>query len=203
MGKGGILKSLCASHNLSNEFEDIYTNRYDSAIGFIDEILIKRNSGNNDEFFITSLTANELFSAIRDEVRSILFFRQGVPISRWRDSRNNPDIPKEVYEEIYNKTLESFDHLYENHGVTILPEVSIWDEDEKYQYWDVYSSILFFIKESKTQDATILTSSILNGADYFITLDKTLIKSAKNRMSENYNLQILNPIQGLQELKKR
>lgn len=200
LGNGGILKDLCSSQDLSNEFLDIYVKRYKPAIDFVDAILTKKNDACKDEFYITSLTSNELFSAIRDEIRSILFFRQGIPISRWRDSRNNPDIPEEVYLEIYKKTLESFDFLFENHGITIIPEVSPWDDD---QYWSIVSSILFLIKESKTQDATILTTSILNGADYFITLDKPLISSAKDMLSKKYRLKLLNPTEGFQELKKR
>lgn len=200
MGEGGVLKSICSLHDLSGEFIDVYTKRYSPAIDFIDEILTRRKAGLEDEFYITALTSNELFSAIRDEVRSILFFRQGIPISRWRDSRNNPDIPEEIYLKIYQQTLKSFDFLFENHGITIIPEVSPWDDD---QYWSILSSVLFLVKESKTQDATILTTSILNGADYFITLDKSLIKSAKKMMDGNYNLKLLNPTEGMQTIKKR
>jgi len=118
LGSGGILNDICSSLELSNEFVEVYIKRYKSAIDFIDEILIHRNSGCQDEFYISSLTSNELFSAIRDEVRSIIFFKNGIPISRWRDSRNNPDIPESTYQEVYNKTLKSFDYLFDNHGMT-------------------------------------------------------------------------------------
>lgn len=200
LGKGGILNDICLSLELSNEFVEIYIKRYKSAIDFIDEILVNRNSGCLDEFYISSLASNELFSAIRDEVRSVLFFKNGTPISRWRDSRNNPDIPENTYHEVYNKTLKSFDYLFDNHGIVITPEVSPWDDP---QYWNIVSSILFLVKETKTQDATILTTSILNSADYFITLDTTLIRSAKKMLTDNYSLKLLNPTEALQEIRKR
>lgn len=78
LGNGGILKDLCSSHDLSKEFLDIYIKRYKPAIDFVDAILTKKKDAGKDEFYITSLTSNDLFSAIRDEVRSILFFRQGI-----------------------------------------------------------------------------------------------------------------------------
>jgi len=200
LGSGGIIKNLCFSNDLSEEFADAYIRRYKPAINLIDEIFLKRKPDFKDEFYFTSLASNELFSAIRDEIRSIIFFKNGIPISGWRDSRNNPEIPEEIYLETYRITLESFDVLFKNHGITIIPEVSPWDED---QYWSILSSILFLVNNSKTQDSTILTTAILNCADYFITLDSPLIKSAKKMMFDNYKLKLLNPTEGLQELKKR
>lgn len=166
---------------------------------FLEEIVTQREHGLTDEFYVSTLVTNELFSAIRDEVRSVLFFKSGVPISRWRDSRNNPDIPEEQYEAIYELTLRAFDTLFENHGITIIPEVSPWDDSN---YWSICSSILFLIKESKTQDATLLTTAILNRADYFVTLDVPLIKTAKQMMYDEYGLQLINPTEGLQIMRK-
>jgi predicted nucleic acid-binding protein len=59
--------------------------------------------------------------------------------------------------------------------------------------------ILFLIKESKTQDATLLTTAILNEADYFVTLDEPRVRSAKKKMAREY----VNPTEGLQVLHKR
>jgi len=123
------------------------------------------------------------------------FFKGGIPISRWRDSRNNPEIPEECGEEVYRLTMESFDTLYGNHGIIIIPEISPWEHED---YWSIYSSLLFLIREVKTQDATLLTTAILNKCEYFVTLDKPLIISAKKRLYESYGLNLINPTEGLQ-----
>lgn len=74
LGRGHILEFLCSSFNLHQDFYNVYFQRYQPSITFIDEILKKRSTGLTDEFYISSLATIELFSAIRDEVRSILVF---------------------------------------------------------------------------------------------------------------------------------
>ncbi|MDD3933100.1 MAG: hypothetical protein PHP55_04520 [Methanoculleus sp.] len=200
LGEGGVLEFLCEQLELPCDFLNIYLGRYRISLEFVDEIMRQRKNGLLDEFYISALATNELFSAIRDEVRSILLFKGGIPISRWRDSRNNPQIPEECYEHIYGLTLASFDTLFENHGITIIPEASPWEDTT---YWSICSSILFLIRESKTQDATLLTTAILNRADNFVTLDSPLIRSAKQVLHDEYGLRLLNPTEGLQALKGR
>ncbi len=95
-------------------------------------------------------------------------------------------------------TLASFDVLFENHGITIIPEASPWEDDT---YWSICSSILFLIRESKTQDATLLTTAILNRADNFVTLDTPLIRSARQVLQDEYRLHLINPTEGLQVLR--
>ncbi len=124
LGEGGVLEFLCEKLELPCDFSSVYIARYRTSLEFINEIMQQRKNGLSDEFYVSALATNELFSAIRDEVRSILLFKGGIPISRWRDSRNNPDIPEECYEHLYGLTLASFDTLFENHGVTIIPEAS-------------------------------------------------------------------------------
>lgn len=200
LGEGGVLPYLCQQFSLHQDFIEVYRARYQTSTVFLEEIHAQRAHGLSDEIYVSTLATNELFSAIRDEVRSILFFKNGIPISRWRDSRNNPEIPEEQYETIYELTLQAFDTLFENHGITIIPEISPWENEN---YWSIYSSILFLIKESKTQDATLLTTAILNGADYFVTLDEPLVRSAKTKMASEYHLRLINPTQGLQILRKK
>lgn len=105
----------------------------------------------------------------------------------------------EHYEAMYELALQAFDTLFENHGIIIIPEVSLWDNPN---YWSIFSSILFLIRVSKTQDATLLTTAIINRADYFVTLDTPLIRSAKKRMEVEYGLHLINPTEGLQILQK-
>jgi hypothetical protein len=198
LGEGGVLKFFCEQLKLPCDFLNVYLGRYQTSLMFIDEIVRQRRNGLPDEFYVSALATNELFSSIRDEVRSILLFKGGIPISRWRDSRNNPQIPEECYEHIYGLTLASFDTLFENHGITIIPEASPWEDGT---YWSICSSILFLIRESKTQDATLLTTAILNRADSFVTLDTPLIRSAKQALQDGYGLHLLNPTEGLQALR--
>ncbi|WP_292365651.1 hypothetical protein [Methanoculleus sp. UBA208] len=198
LGEGGVLEFLCEKLELPCDFSSVYVGRYQTSLAFVDEIMRQRKNGLLDEFYVSALATNELFSAIRDEVRSILLFKGGIPISRWRDSRNNPQIPEDYYEQIYGLTLASFDILFENHGITIIPESSPWEDDT---YWSICSSILFLIRESKTQDAMLLTTAILNRADNFVTLDTPLIRSARQVLHDEYGLHLINPTEGLQVLR--
>lgn len=68
---------------------------------------------------------------------------------------------------------------------------------------EIYSSILFLIKETKTQDVTLLTTAILNRADYFVTKDERLIKSAKKIINERYGLGIIKPIEAICIIKEK
>ena len=95
------------------------------------------------------LAINELFSAIRDELRSIILFNNAVPISKWRDSRNIPDIKIEDYKPIYEMTLKSFDILFEKNTILVIKE---WSPDDEPNYWEIYSQILFGIKQFACTD---------------------------------------------------
>ena len=106
------------------ELSSYNTTKYKDSLSFINEIIRQKENGLKDEFFISYLAGNELFSAVRDEVRSIILFNRGVPVSRWRDSRNNPDISREHYSGVYRKILESFDVLFENNAISFIREQS-------------------------------------------------------------------------------
>lgn len=200
LGKGEVLNFLVNKYHLTNEFFDVYLKRYEEPINLIEEIIRLENKNEENVFIVSHLAINELFSALKDELRSILLFKNGVPISRWRDSRNNPVITSDDYESIYEITMKSFDILYANKAIEYIEDQS---QEDSPDYLNIYSSILFLIKEAKTQDSTILTTAIFNDADYFVTKDETLIKSAKNLIKEKYNLELIKPTQALQILHKR
>jgi predicted nucleic acid-binding protein len=198
--KGNILDLICSHYGLSSEFKEVYANRYASPISFIDEIISKKSDGLDDEFFISHLAMNELFSAIRDELRSIILFNNGTPISRWRDARLDPDIPEKFARAMYTKILETFDPLFGDGALYLIKEGAT---EYAENYWSIYSSMLFLIKEIKTQDTMLLTTAILYEADYFVTRDERLIKAARNRLLEQYNLQLIKPEGALALLKKK
>lgn len=199
LGKGDVLKSLVSKFQLTNEFFEIYSRRYDNSIKLIEEI-IKPGQEKTAEFFSSHLAINELFSGLKDELRSILLFNDGIPISRWGNPRYNPDIKPEDYEAIYKLTMKSFDSLFENSAIEYIPEQS-WVDSSK--YFDIYSTILFLIKDAKPMDSTLLATAILNKANFFVTEDKRLIDSAKKFIQYNYDLELIDPIQATQKLKKR
>lgn len=190
LGKGSILRIINKNYNLPRSFLNTYITRYDPSIKFIERVRLQKKAGLIDEFYVSYLAINELFSAIRDELRSILLFSNGIPISRWRDPRINPDINQKDYEAVLEKTMKSFNRLYIKKAILFMPEQSPEDDPN---YLDIYSSILFLIKESKTQDATLLTTAILNKADYFVTFDVSLIKSAKKKIFDQYKLRLVKP----------
>jgi hypothetical protein len=201
LGKGGVLGFLIDNFRLTNEFFDIYSKRYEESINFIDELIISGGQNEkSDEFYVSHLAINELFSGLKDELRSIILFKNGVPISKWRDSRNNPDISSDDYKAIYEITLKSFDILFGKKNIEYINELS---QEDNPNYLSIYSSILFLIKDVKTQDSTLLTTAIINEADYFVTKDDVLIKSAKNLIKDTYGLELIKPVHALQILRKR
>jgi hypothetical protein len=200
LGSGGVLDILCNGYHLTTEFRDVYNSHYTDSISFIDAIVKEEIPHANHEFYVSSLAINELFYAIKDELRSIILFNKGMPISRWRDARTNPDIPEKCFRAIYNQTLLSFDTLLGEGSIIYLPEGSAESDPE---YWSIYAPLLFLTKDAKTQDATLLTTAILNRADYFVTKDEPLIKAAKKQLLADYQMELVKPSTGLTLLKKQ
>ncbi|MFA4859536.1 hypothetical protein [Methanoregula sp.] len=112
----------------------------------------------------------------------------------WRNPRYDPIIDAIDYQAVYKQTLQAFIPLFED-GKTrdSVIQLMVEQSPESPNYWDVYSSILFMIKEAKTHDATLLTSAILDKADYFVTLDKSLIKNGKKMLNDEYHILLVTP----------
>jgi len=189
LGKGRVLQLLYNEYSLPEEFLKVYSGRYEPSISFINKIIDRKSLNISDEFYVSHLTINELFSTVRDELRSIILFNKGIPISMWRNPRFDPEISEDMYQAVYQKMLQAFIPLFEESVIELMVEQS----PQNPNYWDVCSSILFLIKEAKTHDATLLTSAILDDADYFVTLDSSLIKNAKKLLKEKYELELVNP----------
>ena len=189
LGKGGVLQLLCKQSSLPDEFFEIYSSRYEPSLTFVNTVIDKKNQRITDNFFVSHLAINELFSAIRDEMRSILLFNKGCPILMWRNPRYDPIIDAHDYQAVYEQTTQAFIPLFEDSAIQLMIEMSPKSPD----YWEVYSSILFMIKEAKTHDATLLTSAILDKAAYFVTLDTSLIKHAKKMLNDEYHILLVTP----------
>ena len=89
MIEGKILKYLINKFNLSDEFERVYIDRYNKSLTLLKNILENKYSGPL-EFSISTLVTNELFSGIKNELISILKLKEGIPLSKWNDTRNIP-----------------------------------------------------------------------------------------------------------------
>ena len=130
LGSGGVLNVLCEGYHLSPEFRDVYASHYAESISFIDAIVNDEISDSSHEFYVSSLAINELFYAMKDELRSIILFNKGMPISRWRDARANPEIPEKCFRAVYNKTFQSFDTLFEEGRIHYITEGSAESDPE-------------------------------------------------------------------------
>lgn len=107
----------------------------------------------------------------------------------WRHPRYDPKITTEEYKAVYEQTTRAIIPLFEDSVIELMVEKSPANPN----YWDVYSSILFTIKEARTHDATLLTSAILDQADYFVTLDTSLINHAKKPLDDQYRIRLIPP----------
>jgi len=184
-----ILEFAIDKFHLHREFQETYANRYEESISFINKIL--NTQKNNHDFTIVELSLNELFSGVRDEVRSILLFVKGIPISRWASKRETREVSfqTEMSEEIYKLTSRGIDSLLVSKKIDIIHATSPSDEEN---YLEVYSSLIFLYPDLKTQDAILVTTGIFEKTDYFVTRDKALL-NLRRKISEQYGMEIVRP----------
>ncbi len=185
-----MLGFLISHFNLSQEFLKVYQSHTNESNIFINAVLNKTGDKDNI-FFMTELSLNEIFSALRDEIRTIILFVNGVPISKWASKRESKEatLSESLSKHIYNLTLKGLDVLISGKRIEIIKTTLSSDEPD---YLEVYSSLVFFNPYLKTQDAMLISTAIFEKAKYFITTDKDVLKRSK-QMGSNYGLRILNP----------
>lgn len=196
-----IMEFSIKRFRLASEFLDIYKNRYEQSISFVNKVL--ETPKDKHDFVIVELSLNELFSGVRDEVRSILLFVKGVPISRWASKRETKEVSfsEELSKEIYELTSLGFDALFGNNRIGIIPATSPSDEEA---YLEVYSPLVFLHPDLKTQDAILVTTGIFEKTDYFVTMDSVLISLGKEKeFSKQYNMEVMYPQKALQILTRQ
>ena len=130
----------------------------------------------------------------------MILFSKGIPLSRWSYAKRNQTISDSAYRKAYIKFLDSIDLLFKDEKIILINESSPIGEDS---YLDIFSSLLFLINDLNLQDAMLITTAILQKSDFFITDDQPLRKSAKNIISKEYGLEIVNQTEALIDLKKR
>lgn len=188
-----IMEFAIQNFHLSQEFFDTYKNRYKDSFDFIEKVL--GLSKHDHGFFVTELSLNEVFSGIRDEIRSIMMFVKGIPISRWAYTRETKEVsfPEELSIKLYELTSEGFDILFED-KIIIVPITTPSDTKE---YFDFYSSLVFLYPMLGTQDAMLVTTALFHQSNYFITMDRDLIDLGR-KLKEISTLEVLRPGKAIQ-----
>ena len=199
MTDSGVLDLLIKKYGIPKDFRDIYRNRHNHSIDFIERIIDLKSRGFPDEFYFSYLAMNEVFSAVRDEIRSILLFKNGTPLSRWNEEKNSIDLPVDTMETVYVDIENKFDVLFGNN--TILP-LSDEPEEKGDNFSEIVASLIFTFKRVKTQDAILLTTAISVKANYFVTFDKRLISEVSKELDQKYQLRLISPGEGNTLLKK-
>lgn len=192
-----IMRLATQTFHLGPGFFDAYRNRYKQSFDFINKVL--ELPGNNQRFVITELSLNELFSGVRDEIRSMILFVKGVPISRWAYKRETKEVkfPEELSRRIYELTLEGFDNLFGSKKIEITATTSPSDEPD---YFEVYSSLVFLNPELRTQDVILIATAIFEGTNHFVSTDKDLIRLGR-KLKERYDLEVVMPGRAVQIIK--
>ena len=142
---------------------------------------------------------NEVYSAVRDEIRCILLFKNGAPLSRWPEEKNSVDLPDDSRKLLYVAIEKEFYVLFGNG--TILP-LSDEPEEKGDNFSEIVASLIFQYKRVKTQDAILLTTAISIQAKYFVTFDKRLVQDVKTDLAERYQLYLITPNEANSQLKK-
>ena len=194
-----VLDLLIKKSGIPSDFRDIYLNRHKHSIDFIQKIIDLKSEGSSDEFYFSYLAMNEVYSAVRDEIRSILLFKNGTPLSRWSEEKNSLDLPGDSMETVYEDIENKFDVLFGSN--TIIP-LSDEPDEKGDNFSEIVASLIFTFKRVKTQDAILLTTAILVRANYFVTFDKRLISEVSKELDKKYQLHLISPNHGNTLLKK-
>ena len=105
---------------------------------------------------------NEVYSAVRDEIRSILLFKNGTPLSRWSEEKNSLDLPEDTMETVYKDIENKFDVLFGDN--TIIP-LSDEPEEKGDNFSEIVASLIFTFKRVKTRGCHIIDNSHLSQSE--------------------------------------
>ncbi len=192
-----ILEFLIKYFHLSQEFANVYKTRYMESCDFINKVLELPQEA--DEFLIAELSINELFSGLRDEIRTVILFKEGVPISRWASKRETEGVQldEELSRNTHELVLKGFDTLFGAQKIRIVETTTPSDAPD---YLDVYSSLIFLYPMLRTQDAMLITTAIFERATRFVTTDRDLIRVGR-ALKERYEVEVLLPTTALPKMR--
>ncbi|MDD3036103.1 MAG: hypothetical protein PHO93_04245 [Candidatus Saccharimonadaceae bacterium] len=185
-----ILTEFTGKYGIPTEYNNIYHKKFNSDISYINTLLEIpcEKLQEKHECLIPFLTTNELFSAIRDEIICLKLFAKGEPVSRWPGSKNLFSLDEDEFKIIFRTTMKKVDVLMQG-GLEIIEDCS----GDYTEFWDVFASLLLKTENTKTQDVMLLTTAIMNEADFFVTRDERLINVLKAPLKEGYSLEIMKP----------
>ncbi len=193
-----ILDYFIRRFSIPRDLKILYHNRFSQSIRLVDAIrnCSFKTVGANLSFYIAELSLSELISAIRDEIRCLLLFVKGVPLSRWTSKRwtrsVDSHVSPDIFEDIYRRSMKGIDALLgPGSNIEVLSNA---DPGEVKDYFEIFSSLLFKFPDLKTQDAILLTTAITSDPkiNYFVTSDGDLI-NLNRHINKAYNLQIIKP----------
>ena len=104
-----ILQILIDKKILHDKFKEIYSKRYKDSLDLINKLINRKK----EKVFVIEFSINEAISTIRDEIRAILMFSKGIPLSRWPEEKWNTRIDEELGQEIYETFLNEIDNIVE------------------------------------------------------------------------------------------
>jgi predicted nucleic acid-binding protein len=192
-----VLMPLISYFGLSPEFHTVYKNRFNESCDLLTKIQTLKKGEHN--FYVDELSYGELFSALRNEIRTIVLFVSGVPLSKWGSEReyDSGKIPEHILRQVVDETLRGVDELFQDGKLEF---VETHTPSNDHNFIEVYSSLIFLFPRLQTQDAILLCDAILEKAHYFVTTDSYLLNLNK-AIPDRYKLRILKPSTALIELK--
>lgn len=199
MARGGVLAYLQGHLGLPDSLAEAYLARFSEPLRLFDRIDAHATRGGTDQFFVSTLALNELMRAVKHEVVAALAFKEGIPVSMWRDRLNNSPVSEEHAQGIVERVLLGQAALGEHHHIQFISERSPVTDDE---YWDLFGSILFLADHAETMDATLATTAVLHGADFFVTQDRRFRTGFNKRFAEVTGMRVVNAQQAGTELRR-
>jgi hypothetical protein len=144
---------------------------------------------------------SELFSAIRNEVRAIVLFVDGVPIAKWSSECEHSKgiINEQLSRNIMENTNKGIDSLVNDYKISII-ESHTASSDKN--YIEVYSSLIFLHPELKTQDAMLLCSAAFERLNFFATTDNALVR-LNSKLSDKLKVSTILPSTAIIKLKSK
>lgn len=168
---------------IPRDFVNVYSDRYNSSISFIDKI-VDGSFENKFDFITYDFNIFEIAKAIKDEIKTLYLFKKGEPISKWSKS-NSEKFDEEIISIIYSYYSNLQDILFGEEKIK-LETIPFAVGGKTYaSYYDFYNYILFRIPELSTQDALIISGCYVDNIDYLISEDSRLQKAWKEFIKDD------------------
>lgn len=193
-----IFSTVSKLFGLPDEIISPYQNRYSNSIQFIDRVL-ERSSDDEKFFYTFDFNLLETVKALKDEIRTLQLFNNGVPISKWASRQEHQDVTfdERVKDAIYESYNKAQDALFGDDKIMILSHPLSEKGDDWEDYYSLFSRLMLDMPGLLTQDGMIISACIFYDIEYLITRDsdlKGLKKSLEKTLNESkLELKIIDP----------